>query len=348
LDYLKQNPELRHRVGAAAYRYVSEHRTESAGAARRYKFYRSLVSHGNEAGALTTELIRTIPQLRQGEGERHFLHEFSASEQAAYEGLVSEFNWKDREHAHTCYKRALELEPTFFQARYYLGNFLLTRNPAAAADELRQSLAIEPSSAHAAHLLALSLWRCDQSDYALAVLRALQCTHPLYAPGFELEAQLLVGLNRPDEAVRPLHQSLEANPFYSPALVHLGVLCLEVDQPTEAERFFRQALELVPNSARICWGLAVALQAQGRESEALDRCLDAIRIDSSGTPAAEALVSIALRYAKAKDINRAVEVLSRGLEVAPSHPDLLVWHTRIVDNNLPLEGLTGTGISTIE
>lgn len=332
LDLLNQNPELRRTVSSSAYRHVCEHRTESVGVGRRYSFYRSLVPVGTEAGTLTSELIGGIPQLRRGDSERHFLHYFSDGEQAAYEGLVSEFNWKDRRHAVECYRRAIELEPQFFQARYYLGNSLLSSDPGAAAEELRYALAVEPRSAHAAYLLARALWGCDQIEYALAVARALQCCHPHYAPGFEIEAQLLSGLNRPDEAVQPLRRSLEANPFYYPPVVRMGVLCLDADQPTEAEVFFRHALELEPGAVRIHWALAVALHGQGRDGEALEKCIDAIRMDPCGTPAVSALVSKALQYAQEDKIILAKELLSKGIEVAPSHPELIRWHNYFSEN----------------
>jgi tetratricopeptide (TPR) repeat protein len=333
LDALRQNPELRQCVSAAAFRYVNEHRTENVGARRRYAFYRSLVKSGDEAGVLTSESIKRVRQLRPGESEHHFVHEFSESEQAAYEGLVSEFNWKKTEHARACYKRAVELEPSFFQARYYLGNFLLSRDIPAAADELRQALSIDPKSVHAAYLLARALFAGEQHEYSLAVARALQCIHPRYAPGFEVEAQILMSLNRPDEAVSPLRHSLEANPYYSPSLVILGGLCLDVHQPTEAEILFRHALELQPKVALVHWGLAVALYAQGREGEALDKCLDAMRIDTDATPAVNVLISTALKHAQSQKVSQAVEVLSKGLEVAPLHPDLLRWRARI-DNQV--------------
>lgn len=337
LDALIENPEMRRRVSEAGYRYVSQERTESAAATRRLAFYRSLVPPGREAGVLTIEQVRSIPQLTQGDGERHFLHELSSSEQAAYEGLVSQFNWRDSERAGRCYQQASEFDPEFFQSRYYLGNLLLSTDPTAAAEELRRALAIDPTSAHAAYLLAIALWRCGQEEYALAVARALQYCSPRYAPGFEVEAEILMSLHRNDEAVESLRRSIEANPFYSPALVRLGVLCLDVGQPAEAEVLFRHAVELAPRAANVHWGLAVALHAQERECEAIEKCLDVIAIDPSATPAVGALIATALRYARAKDLTRAATILSKGLELVPSHSELLLWRARIAESMYSLE-----------
>ena len=97
----------------------------------------------------------------------------------------------------------------------------------------------------------------------------------------EIARQLLLGeiaaVEQPGEAVGFLENALrledgltydEPPPWYAPVRQTLGRVLLAWDQPEEAERVYREELRRFPNNGWSLFGLAQALEAQGRTHEA--------------------------------------------------------------------------------
>lgn len=60
----------------------------------------------------------------------------------------------------------------------------------------------------------------------------------------------------------------EPPPWHLPVRHVLGAVLLAADRPQEAERVYREALERFPENGYALYGLAEALQRQGRTDEA--------------------------------------------------------------------------------
>jgi tetratricopeptide (TPR) repeat protein len=63
----------------------------------------------------------------------------------------------------------------------------------------------------------------------------------------------------------------EPEPWHLPARHALGAVLLEMDRGADAERVYREALEDHPNSGWSLFGLVQALEAQGKDAEAVRR-----------------------------------------------------------------------------
>jgi tetratricopeptide (TPR) repeat protein len=329
LELLRTNAVVRHNVSKAGYHYVIQQRTENAAARHRLAFYRTLVAQGTESGSLTLQHIQSIPQIKPGDAHGHLLHELSDSEKLAYEGLVHQTNSDQSAAALKCLLQAIEKESSFFQAWLYAGTLLLDQDPASALDAITNALDLDPHSWLAAHKKAVALWRCGRAQEALNATRALQGTAPSFAPSFELEGEILMSLGQEAAATAALQQGIAANPFHSSALVRLGVLALNDGRPQDAEALFLKALDFNPDAANVLWGLAVALNAQHREDEAVKRCLSILQLTTTATPALTYIISIALKYLQANNFARASTLISEALGVAPNERDLLLWSNRI-------------------
>ena len=75
---------------------------------------------------------------------------------------------------------------------------------------LTEILAQNPTDAFARYGLAMAYSEADQPDEAIAQFATLRATNPDYVPAYQMAGQLLVRLNRPDEALNYLHAGLAA------------------------------------------------------------------------------------------------------------------------------------------
>lgn len=155
--------------------------------------------------------------------------------------------------------------PANTRARINLARAQLAVNQAAAAEEqLREALRLDPVSADAHYNLGVLLARTGRKEAAEAAYR---------------------------EATR-------LRPSYAEAWNNLGSLRLEAGQPVEAAAFFRRAFETRPRYAEAQANLALALLESGRADEALAAARAARALDPRSATAAFALgnASIAARH----------------------------------------------------
>ncbi|MGH9484665.1 MAG: tetratricopeptide repeat protein [Terriglobales bacterium] len=77
-------------------------------------------------------------------------------------------------------------------------------------EQLEEFVRQNPTDAFARYGLAMELMRSGEAEEALAQFRLLQEKHPNYAAGFQQAGQLLMSLERNDEARVILQRGLEA------------------------------------------------------------------------------------------------------------------------------------------
>ena len=105
-----------------------------------------------------------------------------------------------------------------------------------------------------------------------------------------LEPKITLGIalmkdGKEDEAEQLLEEALELEPNSFLAMTNLGcVLLTRVEKPCleRAEKLLRRADELMPEDAAIWASLGHALVLQGRQPEAQEALLKAIRVDTTG------------------------------------------------------------------
>ena len=137
-----------------------------------------------------------------------------------------------------------------------------------AEDAMRRAARMDPL--YTQPQLATLLLQRGKPAQAEAVLRSLIARFPKRpATHFEL-ADLLIGQGRAADAAECLRRAI---PFLSRrdprGRCAVGERLLRVGEPGKAEEAFRAALEIEPRHADALWGLAEALQHQGRDAEAV-------------------------------------------------------------------------------
>ncbi len=180
------------------------------------------------------------------------------------------------------YGKALELKPTYVQARQ------------ALADVLRR------------------LGRSDEASQAAAELAQLSPDDPI---ALNTQARALIEQGRLGEAEAVLTRTQSLAPGYAPTYVSLGTLYAEQQRADEALAAYRRALELDPRSAEAHYNLGLLLLARGAKDEALAAFGAAIAANGQ-------FVEARLNYAKLagerRDVDGALEQYRRVYELAPN------------------------------
>jgi len=139
--------------------------------------------------------------------------------------------------AEAAFRKATELDPSFFEAHYQLGNiYRESRRFTQAEACYRRVLTIIPNHAQAHNNLGAALGE----------------------------------LRRFAEAAEHFHRAVEIRPAYAEAYANLGHALRTTGRPQEAETACRQALAIAPNLIVAHLNRGLALQDLGRLDEALE------------------------------------------------------------------------------
>jgi tetratricopeptide (TPR) repeat protein len=124
------------------------------------------------------------------------------------------------------------------------------------------------------------------------------------------------------EAEGFLRESTKKNPKLSKAWSDLGELMLQGDRLEEARTAFLHAVESTPGEARAVAGLAATLHAEGKDSEALRYCQEAMK---QGLVTPDVLAAMATIYMDQGLAQDAAEVMTQAVRQLPDNPDLLSY-----------------------
>ncbi|MEO5375316.1 MAG: tetratricopeptide repeat protein [Alphaproteobacteria bacterium] len=202
------------------------------------------------------------------------------------------------------YRHALELDPTFTEARYNLANLYLTAGLldeaeplyrgihaseplfaraecnlgmlllrrerfAEAVDGLTRALAAEPDLLPARHGLAMALLRLGRTAEAVEQYRLVTLAAPDTLDAREELGLGLRDLDRCEEAAAELRLVAEHRPDDPGTLTNLGNVLVQIGRFEEADRCLRRVCALEPDDARHRSNLGVLRQAEGRLHEAV-------------------------------------------------------------------------------
>jgi tetratricopeptide (TPR) repeat protein len=165
------------------------------------------------------------------------------------------------------------------EAFYYLGRLAETENDFFAA---ARSYARVTEGTHAveAQLRTARILYAEQNDRDAAVrhLRDFGEANPRFATDMLVaQAQLLLQMKQPDEAMRVLDEALAASPE-DPALLaaHAQLYVVQAQDasergaPAEAEKLLNEGLRRYPDNRSLRYSLALLYEDQGRNRKALD------------------------------------------------------------------------------
>lgn len=140
---------------------------------------------------------------------------------------------RDYTQARAAYRKALELDPTHFDARLQLALTIAQEAPQESVAHLEELLRRHPDDQHVRFTLATGL----------------------------------SGVGRLDEAQKLLDEVLAKEPHHVPALVERGKLALDAQQFAEAERWLRLALQQAPDEFHVNLALGECLLRAGNITE---------------------------------------------------------------------------------
>ncbi len=182
------------------------------------------------------------------------------------------------DEAEQSYSRAIELEPHHRLARERRGHLRATeQNIQGAIEDLLMLYQQEPSADRARELAAL-YERAHQWDEAIAFYRKAIATSADAEQTKRLRVKLidlLVSVDRSDEALTEARQLAQAYPDDAHILADLGHLLLDRD-PAQAARLYARALALDRHNVDYQIGLSAALIKLKRFQDAVTISLDAL------------------------------------------------------------------------
>jgi protein O-mannosyl-transferase len=163
------------------------------------------------------------------------------------------------------FRRALEIDPNFDDARLNLGNALVAQGKLdEAIAEYRKVLRRVPDSLAVHHDLGLALAKKGNIEEAMEHYRKALEIDSTFVEGHSNLGLLLAAKGRYPEAISEYREALKLKPDFAVAHVNWGDVLLAMGDRQAAIQHFRKALELDPNLGSARSSLAKALAAEPR------------------------------------------------------------------------------------
>lgn len=170
----------------------------------------------------------------------------------------------------TALDRATSNTPTDARSQVNLGIVLARQGkPAEAEAAFRRALAADPTDRTARANLAVVLTGRDRYAEAESLLVPLLRTDPGYALAWGNLAVCYQRQGRYEEALASYGQAVRLEPNDQRALMNRGFLQLDMNRALQAESDFRASLAVAAREPGAMYGLAAALEQQGRIEESL-------------------------------------------------------------------------------
>jgi tetratricopeptide (TPR) repeat protein len=126
-------------------------------------------------------------------------------------------HWLDQrfEHAAVLFRKALEINPSDTDVRYYLGDCLVnTARHEEAMTVFRKVTQLNPAHVMAHHMLARDLAAAGRRPEAVAVLQAAAASAPVYPELLQDLGKLLRAQGQPEEALKVFQKAATPDPRY--------------------------------------------------------------------------------------------------------------------------------------
>lgn len=212
---------------------------------------------------------------------------------------------------------------------------LLLKNPAAAEGTLKTAIAIQPDFPAAQLALAEIYARKGWFDLAAMEAARIQRKHPEASAGFQLEADILMGQNKPALAF-PLFEKALGMTATSELLIKTANAQRGAGKRDDAARRMDAWLTKRPDDVRVRRFKADTLMADGQPKQAALEIEATLAKDPAN---AAALNNLALAYQQSKD-PRAQKTAEDALKLAPENAvilDTLGWI--LVDGGDAVQGV---------
>ena len=240
------------------------------------------------------------------------------------------------------FKKAVQIQPGFFEAHNNLGIALRGQNRLEEAiASFDTALQIKPDFAEAHSNLGIALRDQNRLDEAIASFgKALQI-RPDYAEAHSNLGVALQGQGRLEEAIASFNRAVQIKPYYAEAHNNLGIALKDQHRPEEAITSFGKALQIKPDYLEALNSLGLLLQDQGRVDEAIGNFSKVLQINPDF---AEAHSSLGVALQAQGRLDEAIASFNRALQIAPDfaevHHNLAV---ALMDQDRMEEAITSFG-----
>ena len=194
----------------------------------------------------------------------------------------------------------------------------------AAIRELKAILAIDPGSRDAHALLGIAYRGLGTQEFiaeAVAEFRQALAIDPHDAPTRLYLAYAYRDLGRLERAREELQTALAQAPGNPQVLALLGDTERQLGNPGRAVELARQALAADPQFVQARYYLGLALIDVGRREDGIREIEQVVR---SGMPVADAYLALGTAYLEGNRVRDAIDILSRGVAIDASRPDLRI------------------------
>jgi protein O-mannosyl-transferase len=221
----------------------------------------------------------------------------------------------------TDYQTALDYQPTFPEAHFFLGNALEKQGKLdAAVAEYEQALWFKPTQEQTHIFLGMILARQKKYDLAIDHYEAALKANPDSAVAQNNLARILQTLGRLDEAVEHDHAALAIDPKLSLAHNNLGILLIQKGDYAGGTIQLRDALRLNPTNTETQFNLALALNQQQQWPEAAELFAKTV---PAGPPDPKAHYQFAVALGHLNRTREAMGQYAAALLLQPDFPDAL-------------------------
>lgn len=215
--------------------------------------------------------------------------------------------------AETAFRKALELDPSYAEARVNLGLILSQQGKFdEAVNEFKQAIRNEPKLAEAHFNLGVTLQAQGQLEPAIAAYREAIRIDPNNA---EANYNLGIALNKQgktSEAISAYKEAIRINPDYENAYVKLGANLTEQGSINEAIASLKKAIRVNPKDPEAYNNMGVALHKQNSLSQAIEMWNEAIRLNPNY---AEAHHNLGVALAGQGKLEEAISTLKKASQL---------------------------------
>ena len=216
--------------------------------------------------------------------------------------------------------RAVEMSPTFFDARNNLGKVFLQQGKADEAIACFEELierGHDPADVY--YDLGVALGMQGRYDQAVRCFDNVLEREPDYPSARKRIGSALLGAGKPAEAVSYLERALEATGDDAEVYMNLGVAHARCGRPEPAKENWARAIHIEPNNANIlnniAWMLATSGEVAGDEAakavELAQRACELTAFKDAGY-----LDTLAAAHASAGRFPEAIETARKALNMA--------------------------------
>jgi len=227
-----------------------------------------------------------------------------------YNKGLSAFKGGDNNTAIIELKIALEKDPNYFEARYYLGNaYLNTGKFESAERELKKAIKLNPSFGDALLPLARSLHAENKLDEALDTVQKRIKNAPQDIDAIEVEAMIRADRNEVKEARKLLDDVLAKEPKRMTAYLVMGGLAMKAEALDDARQAFTKAAELGARDVRPYFSLALVERRRNNDDKAIEYFNKVVELDPKSIAALSEIGMIRITQNRLDDAMKSAEKL---------------------------------------